>query len=242
MLLQACLNGAWAPGRHPALPATPAELAREAGRAVRSGAGALHLHPRDAAGRESLDDADVSAALAAVRAACPGVPVGVSSGFWMLNDELARLRAVVAWTARPNFVSVNWHEPGAPELALILLARGIGVEAGLVDLAAAESYARWPWADQALRVLVEIDDRPDAEASRAALDVLGLLDEAGVRPPRLLHGAGSSAWPLLDLAGRLGLDTRIGLEDTLSLPDGRPAAHNGELVAEAARRLGRTLI
>ena len=33
----------------------------------------------------------------------------------------------------------------------------------------------------------------------------------------------AGAWPVLRLAGRLGLATRIGLEDTLFLPDGERA-------------------
>ncbi|CAM5637057.1 hypothetical protein SGLAM104S_03627 [Streptomyces glaucescens] len=36
----------------------------------------------------------------------------------------------------------------------------------------------------------------------------------------LLHGEDAGAWPVLRLAGLLGLATRIGLEDTLALPDG----------------------
>jgi uncharacterized protein (DUF849 family) len=48
-----------------------------------------------------------------------------------------------------------------------------------------------------------------------------------------LHGEGPSTWPVLRAAVRRRLDTRIGLEDTLELPDGSPAADNAQLVAEA---------
>jgi len=34
-----------------------------------------------------------------------------------------------------------------------------------------------------------------------------------------------------------GYDTRVGFEDILTLPDGKPASSNGELVAEASRRM-----
>jgi hypothetical protein len=50
--------------------------------------------------------------------------------------------------------------------------------------------------------------------------------------PVLLHGEEGGTWPVLRLAGRLGLATRIGLEDTLFLPDGQRALSNAELVAE----------
>ena len=48
--------------------------------------------------------------------------------------------------------------------------------------------------------------------------------------PALLHGAGSSAWPAVRHAGRRGVSTRIGLEDTLELPDASPAPGDAALV------------
>jgi uncharacterized protein (DUF849 family) len=49
----------------------------------------------------------------------------------------------------------------------------------------------------------------------------------------LLHGEGSSAWPALQYAAELALPTRIGLEDTLVLPDGFLAANNDALIRHA---------
>lgn len=62
--------------------------------------------------------------------------------------------------------------------------------------------------------------------------------EPGAAPgrPVLLHGQDGGAWPVLRLAGTLGLDTRIGLEDTLLLPDGGPARDNAQLIRAAAAR------
>ena len=56
--------------------------------------------------------------------------------------------------------------------------------------------------------------------------------------PRLLHGLGFFAWEFLRVAAERGYDTRTGLEDTLSLPDGSRAAGNEALVAVASRMLG----
>jgi uncharacterized protein (DUF849 family) len=53
--------------------------------------------------------------------------------------------------------------------------------------------------------------------------------------PRLLHGEGPTCWPLVEHAGRLGLATRIGLEDVTAGPDGESAASNAELVSHALR-------
>src|SRR5580658_3439472 len=64
--VKVCLNGQRGRAEHPALPVTPAELAAEAAAAVAAGAEAVHLHPRSGSGAESLLDADVGAAVAAV--------------------------------------------------------------------------------------------------------------------------------------------------------------------------------
>jgi uncharacterized protein (DUF849 family) len=42
---------------------------------------------------------------------------------------------------------------------------------------------------------------------------------------------------MLDEANARGYDVRIGLEDTLVMPDGRVAKDNAELVTEAVRRV-----
>ena len=81
------------------------------------------------------------------------------------------------------------------------------------------------------RVLIEIFGT--AEALPAADAILARLDAAGYRGERLLHGAEETCWPLVAHAGRLGLPTRIGLEDTLTGPDGTPAAGNADLVRHA---------
>jgi len=64
-----------------------------------------------------------------------------------------------------------------------------------------------------------------------------ILDQADVRAPRLQHGDGELTWILIEDAVRRGLDTRVGLEDTLYLPDGSRARDNADLVT-AARKLG----
>ncbi|MGL1349304.1 3-keto-5-aminohexanoate cleavage protein, partial [Vibrio parahaemolyticus] len=86
VIVQACLNGARAVGFHPALPVTAAALARDGAACVAAGAAALHVHPRGAGACESLAPAVVDAAVAAMRAACPGAELGVSTGEWIEGD------------------------------------------------------------------------------------------------------------------------------------------------------------
>jgi len=80
--IKACLNGSRSPAEHRAVPVTPSELAAAAAEAVTAAAEAVHLHPRAGDGAESLAAADIGAAVAVVRRACPGIPVGVSASAW----------------------------------------------------------------------------------------------------------------------------------------------------------------
>lgn len=97
-LLQAALNGDRA---HPALPRTPRELAAEAAAAVDSGARSLHLHPYDDQGRETLAAEPCSRALQAVRAACPGIPISLSTSAGIEPDVERRYALVAAWSHLP---------------------------------------------------------------------------------------------------------------------------------------------
>ncbi|SDD05074.1 Uncharacterized conserved protein, DUF849 family [Geodermatophilus telluris] len=242
-MLHACLNGARRPGAHPALPVTADELAADAVAVRAAGAGAVHLHPKDAAGADTLDAVALAAALTAVRAAAPGLPVGVTTGAWAAPGAVARVAAVRSWTALPDTASVNWHEDGAQAVAAALLDRGVGVEAGLWHADAVRAWRASRLRDRCCRVLVELPDGPGATAAEEL--AVQLLAAVGTGPdgwtpggvPVQLHGEGSTAWPALRCALRWGLATRVGLEDTLVLPDGSPAPGNAALVL-AARSLG----
>jgi uncharacterized protein (DUF849 family) len=137
-----------------------------------------------------------------------------------------------------DFASVNFHEASAQELAQLLLARSISVEAGISDVPTAEFFLKTGLAPRCLRILVEPQDQELDIARTVAKEILGLLSSSAMTlPPRLLHGFDETAWGLFDDAAVLGYQLRIGLEDTLRLPNGHVARHNAELVAEARQRL-----
>lgn len=211
------------------MPVTASELAVAAAVCSDVGAAAVHIHPRDASGLQTLAADAVDAAVAAIRARCPGLPVGVSTGAWIAPSVPERLAAIRSWTMLPDFASVNVHEDGATEVARALVERGIGVEAGVWRPSAVPAYLDWPV--RCLRVLVECMGSSVPAALANAHAVLPALPAGG--PPVLLHGEGAVSWPILREAVRLGLDTRIGLEDTLELPDGSIAPDNAALVAAA---------
>jgi uncharacterized protein (DUF849 family) len=233
--IKACLNGRRDASEHPAVPVTPAQLAEAAASAVAAGAEAVHLHPRGGDGRESLRAADVGAAIAAVRAACPLVPVGVTTGLWAAGDARTRHWQVAGWaaldrTAAPDFASVNLAEDGWQDLAAALTAAGIGLEAGVWSVGDASAVAGHEPAGGWLRILVEVSGVAAADAVTRADQILDMLTAAAPRAPLLLHGEQESCWPLVAHAGRLGLPTRIGLEDVTVGPEGQPVTGNGELV------------
>ncbi len=232
-MLQACLNGGRRPDEAPAVPVTPEALAAEARAAGGAGAACLHLHPRDGEGRETLAPEPVAAALRAVRAAVPGVAVGVGTGEWIAPGGRARQAHIAAWTERPDYASVNLREPDAPEVVALLRSLGVPVEAGLWSVADARRFLSEIDPADCLRILVEMPDTDPEAALAEARAILAILSEAGSRLPVLLHGLGASAWPCIEEAARRGLDTRVGLEDTVVLPDGAPAPGNAALVRAA---------
>ncbi|MPZ84186.1 MAG: hypothetical protein GEV28_28810 [Actinophytocola sp.] len=237
-MLQVCLNGPRSKADFAALPVSPAELAAEAMAAVAAGAEEIHLHPKSADGTDTLEPAAVAAAVEEVRAAVPGIRVGVTTGAWAEPDPARRAGLVERWTVLPDHASVNWHEDGAEQVARALLDRGVGIEAGIFSgRGVAGRFLVSPLAPRVLRVLAEIT-APDP--TTATDDARALVAELAQGPtPILLHGEDACAWPVLALAGELGLDTRIGLEDVLTLPDGTVPANNADLIRAATRTLAR---
>jgi uncharacterized protein (DUF849 family) len=232
VLLKACLNGGCQHDDHPRCPITPAELAADGAAALAAGAEALHVHPRDEEGFESLAPHDVAATVEAMREIVDA-PVGVTTGAWIMPDPVERLRTIEAWTVLPDFASVNFHEAGATELATALLNQDVAVEAGLFEANAAANLVASGLADRLARILLEPQDDTVADALATVEDIERVLDGVVPDVPRLLHGRRDTAWDLLAEAARRGYEVRIGLEDTVRMPDGSRAHDNAELVRMA---------
>jgi uncharacterized protein (DUF849 family) len=237
VLIQAALNGGTTRERHPAVPLTPAELEAEASAAQQAGAGAFHLHPRDPSGAQTLEPRHVLPAVAAVRAAT-GLPVGVTTGIWTVaGDTGRRLDLVAGWTGpdRPDYASINMNEPGIEELADLLTNLGIGIEAGVWNLADARVLGTSGFRDRLQWVLMEPADREPAAAAATAAQAAAELSRLGITARQVRHGYDLATWEVLAAAVADGQDIRVGLEDTTVLPDGSAAAGNADLVAAAAR-------
>ena len=224
-LLQACLNGKRSQAEFPAVPVTPDELAADAAAAVAAGPRPSICTRAAVTAPSRCRAGDVGAAVAAVRVACPGTPVGVSTGLWITRgDAAARQAAVSQWAdlaagARPDFASVNVSEDGWAGVVRSLGGAGIAAEAGVWSVHRRPGAGPRRRGQRAGAAAAADPDRGHGRAGhsapRVAGDILRALDNSPLGGlPRLLHGEGEGCWPLVAQAAREGLLTRIGLEDT----------------------------
>ena len=237
LVLQACLNGARARDEHASVPLDAPAIAI-ATASVASLVQSIHVHAKDSLGADSVVPADVAAAVSAARRAAPELEVGVTTGAWAEPDVETRVAAISDWTMLPDVASVNWHEDGADAVAEALLEAGVGVEAGVWHQEGLAAWTRSPHRDRVRRVLVEVQPMAaDAAVAEAAVLVTGV--RAVSTCEILLHGEDASAWTVLREAARMGLATRMGFEDVLTLPSGEAASSNRELLESAADVLAR---
>jgi uncharacterized protein (DUF849 family) len=233
MIVQACLNGARAAGFHPALPVTVDAIARDAAAVVAAGAAEIHFHVREGEGRETLRPEFVDATIDAVRRACPGTLIGISTGDWIERDDARRRDCIRNWSLLPDYASVNLAEADCAAVIDLLETRAIGIEAGIWTAADAARCLDLGLTARALRLLFEImqQERSVALAEFAAIEKR--LGEAVRQKPVLLHGMDATVWTFVEIAFTRDYSTRVGLEDSAALPDGQIAPSNADLVAAA---------
>jgi uncharacterized protein (DUF849 family) len=152
-------------------------------------------------------------------------------------DPARRLELISRWTELPDLVTANQGESGIQELCGHLVERGVGIEAGILELSDAEAFVASGLAPTCVRVMIEpLDQDPErAVADAAAME--DVLAEAGITLEQVHHGDGIASWAVNERAITRGHGIRTGLEDTLHLPDGRVAPDNAALVREAAKML-----
>jgi uncharacterized protein (DUF849 family) len=269
-IVTCALTGVLTDPRQHEVPVTPAEMAASARQAFDAGASVMHIHfRRQEEGRGHLPSWQPEVARAvcdAVRAACPGVIINMSTG--VLGPDISGpagcLRAV-----RPEIAACN---------------------AGTLNYLKARSDGRWAWAPIVfdnpvekvaafLAVMSETGARPEFECfDLGIVRSVGLYRDTGMvsgRPdynfvmgvasgmppdpelvPYLLkHITPGSPWqvtaigreeiwPLHRRAAELGGHLRTGLEDTFYLADGTRARSNGALIealVRVAREAGREI-
>ena len=210
-----------------------------------AGAFALHLHPRDEEGRETLAASHVEAAWRPSARACPGVPVGVSTGLWIAGDDPElRLRLVAEWgtLAEPARLRVGQPLRGGGGRRGRRPARGGRGRGGRAGAGAdAELLASGELGGQLVRVLVEPQDAGRARRRCARRPPSTRRSTpAAWRASAFTTASEPATWDVIARGGRQRAQRASrarGLDDAART--GAAARGNAELVAAAVEMLAR---
>jgi uncharacterized protein (DUF849 family) len=257
------------PEQHP-VPVTPAQMAAEARDAYNAGASVMHVHLRaQEAGRGHLpswDPAVADAVVSAIREACPGVIINLTTG--VIGADISGPAACIR-RVKPEIAACN---------------------AGSLNYLKLKDDGRWAWppmvfdnpvakVQQFLDVMAECGTHPEFECfdvgivrSVSMYQKAGMF--SGVPELNFVMGVASGMpcdadllallpryapkdavwqttligrkeiWPVHQKTAELGGMLRSGLEDSFYLPDGERAAGNGAMIqalAACAERTGRSV-
>ncbi len=258
------------PRQHP-VPVTPAQMAAEARDAFNAGAAIMHVHLRaqeSGMGHLPSWDPDVAEAVVnAIREACPGVIVNLTTG--VIGKDISGPAACIR-RVKPEIAACN---------------------AGSLNYLKLRSDGQWAWppmvfdnpvpkVQQFLDVMAECGTHPEFECFDVGIvRSVGMYIDAGMLKPEMgtpeynfVMGVASGMpcdadllqllprwvkpgsvwqttligraeiWPVHQRTAELGGMLRSGLEDTFYLPGGERAPGNGALIealAACARRAGR---
>jgi 3-keto-5-aminohexanoate cleavage enzyme len=269
-ILTCALTGVLTNPKQYPVPVTPAQMAAEARDAFNAGAVAMHVHLRmqdDGLGHMPSWDPDVAeAVVGAIRAACPGVIINLTTG--VIGKDISGPAACLR-RVRPEIAACN---------------------AGSLNYLKIKDNGEWAWppmvfdnpvakVQQFLEVMAETGTHPEFECFDVGIvRSVGMYLKAGLfsgvpeynfvmgvasgmpcdadllalLPRWLAPGAvwqstligRQEIWPVHQRTAELGGMLRTGLEDTFYLPDGSRAAGNGVLVealARCARNAGRDI-
>lgn len=255
------------PRQHP-VPVTPEQMAASAKEAWDAGASVMHIHFRrqeEGLGHLPTWDPDVAGAISeAIRAACPGVVLNLTTG--VMDDDITGPVACLE-RVRPEMAALN-----AGSLNYLKLRRdGRWAWPPLVFVNSVEKIERF------VEVMGRLGVVPECECfDTGIVRSVGMFREKGLLPPShsvslvmgvasgmparaswlplLLEelGEGTSwqtiaigrdeVWPVHRATAELGGHLRTGVEDTFYLPDGSRASGNGALIealVKVARESGR---
>ena len=255
------------PKQHP-VPVTPEQMAAEARDAWNAGATVMHVHlRRQEAGMGHLPswDPDVAeAVVGAIRAACPGVVINLTTGVIGkdVSGPLECLRRVRPEAAACNAGSLNylklkddgtWAWPPmvfdnpvekVQQFLAVMNELHIHPEFECFDVGIVRSVAMYLKAKMFTGVPEVNFVMGVASGMPCDADLLALLPRYapdGAVWQATLIGRGE-IWPVHQRVAELGGMLRTGLEDTFYLPGGERATGNGVLIealARCARNAGR---
>jgi len=255
------------PKQHP-VPVTPAQMAAEARDAFNAGATVMHVHLRrqeEGMGHMPSWDPDVAeAVVAAIRAACPGVIINLTTGVIGkdISGPLECLKRVKPEAAACNAGSLNylkikddgtWAWPPmvfdnpvekVRQFLDVMNEHHIHPEFECFDVGIVRSVGMYLKAGMFKGVPEVNFVMGVASGMPCDADLLALLPRyappGAVWQTTLIGRA--EIWPVHQKTADLGGMLRTGLEDTFYLPGGERAPGNGALIealARCARNAGR---
>jgi|SRR5690554_1347257 len=233
MFLKIALNGARSKSECEYIPHSLEEIERDVRQLYSSGYTVFHIHCYDDKGKESLEPEAVNNLVNKVKNISPKIKLGISSGEWIEPDLNKRIKLIKSWEKIPDFISVNMIEEGAEKICKVLQDKSVLIEAGINEPKAAEVFVNIEHSYNFCRILIEPEDEEISQALKTVESIEKILNENNVKIKRLLHGFNSVSWELITEAKLRGYDSRMGMEDTLLLPDGRKAKSNYEIISEA---------
>jgi 3-keto-5-aminohexanoate cleavage enzyme len=255
------------PKQHP-VPVTPPQMAAEARDAFNAGASIMHVHLRnqeEGFGHMPSWDPDVAeAVVAAIREACPGVVINLTTGVVGkdISGPVACLKRVQPEIAACNAGSLNYlkikdngewawppmvfDNPVGKVQAMLEVMRETGThpefecfDVGIVRCVGMYLKARMFEGVAEYNFVMGVASGMPCDAELLAL--LPRWMAPGAVWQATLIGR-SEIWPVHQATADLGGMLRTGLEDTFYLPGGERASGNGVLIealADCARRAGR---
>ncbi len=256
------------PARHP-VPVTPDQMAAEARRAFDAGAAIMHVHYRaqgEGQGHLPSWDPDVVEDITgAIRAACPGVIINMSTGVFGPDVShvvacMSRIRPEIAACNAGSLNYLKTRADGSWAWLPMLFDNPVEKVAAMLD-AMAEHGAMPEFECFDIGIVRSVGmfidngmaERPDynfvmgvASGMPADGELLPLLlkYKRDGCPWQVTAIGRAGIWPLHERAARLGGNLRSGLEDTFYLPDGGRARGNGDLIealVACAARAGRQI-
>ena len=248
------------PQRFP-VPVTPEEMATSAREAFDAGATIMHTHirsPEPGMGRfPSWDPDHADAVCQAIREACPGVVINLTTGVLGpdISGPLACMERVRPEMAAMNGGTLNYlraTSKGTWAWPPMVFDNAVDKVQQFADfMAEHEIVPEWECFDTG--ILRSVDLYRAVGIARPPIDVSLIMGVASGMPARpqwlpllvdeLPEGATwqvigigrEEVWDLHRRAAELGGNLRTGLEDTFYLPDGSRAGSNGALIEALAR-------
>lgn len=229
----------------PALPITPKEQAESAREAVEAGASVIHLHVREDDGSPSQRPERFAESIAAIRAACPGVVIQISTGGAVGETVENRAKPL---SLKPEMASLNIgtmnfgedvffnHPLDVIKLAAKIYENGIVPELEIYEAGMLESALRL-YKKGILKGPVHCQFVLGVPGGMSG-DLRNLTHLLALLPSDWhwgIAGVGRFQLPLAVHALLLGGNVRVGFEDNIYYHKGRLATSNAELVSRVAR-------